>query len=376
MTAAQTPTFQRPQGVPQQILAQILRKCDVELNGSRPFDLQLKNSLALNRIVRQGSLGLGESYMDGDWECEQIDVLVTRLLRLPHSERFANTYVDRWLALMSRLRNLQSRGRAGIVAKQHYDIGNELYEVMLDSYMNYSCGYWETADTLEQAQQDKMELLCRKLELAPGMRVLDIGCGWGGAARYAVEHYGVRVVGVTISRQQSTWARTRLKDMPIEILCQDYREVRGNFDRILSVGMFEHVGYKNYATFFDGLLLLHTIGCNASAQATDLWLHRYIFPNGVLPSVAQIGRAIEEQFVMEDWQNFGPYYDRTLMAWYRRITDAWGALGDRYDERFRRMWSFYLLACAGAFRARHTQLWQVVLSKGSRSHAYQRPTLA
>ena len=287
MTAAQTPTFQRPQGVPQQILAQILRKCDVELNGSRPFDLQLKNSLALNRIVRQGSLGLGESYMDGDWECEQIDVLVTRLLRLPHSERFANTYVDRWLALMSRLRNLQSRGRAGIVAKQHYDIGNELYEVMLDSYMNYSCGYWETADTLEQAQQDKMELLCRKLELAPGMRVLDIGCGWGGAARYAVEHYGVRVVGVTISRQQSTWARTRLKDMPIEILCQDYREVRGNFDRILSVGMFEHVGYKNYATFFrkcqqllrpDGLLLLHTIGCNASAQATDLWLHRYIFP--------------------------------------------------------------------------------------------------
>ncbi|HHQ14970.1 MAG TPA: cyclopropane fatty acyl phospholipid synthase, partial [Chromatiales bacterium] len=267
-----------------------------------------------------------------------------------------------------------------------YDIGNDLYEQMLDPWMNYSCGYWLQADTLEQAQQHKMELICRKLELEPGMKLLDIGCGWGGMARYAAEHYGVHVVGVTISGQQQQWAEERVRGLPVEIRCQDYREVDEIFDRIVSIGMFEHVGYKNYREYFrkchamlrkDGLMLLHTIGSNRTSLTIDPWLHRYIFPNGILPSIAQIGRAIESSFVMEDWHNFGVDYDRTLMAWHERIERAWERLDpQRYDERFRRMWRFYLLACAGAFRSRHTQLWQVVLSKGGRPGGYRRPGLS
>lgn len=366
------------------MLAPMLEQCDVELNGLRPFDIQLTDPAALGRFVRQGSLGFGESYMDGQWECERIDELVERLLRGALNQRFANTPANYWLGLMARISNLQTRSRARIVGQRHYDIGNDLYEAMLDPYMNYSCAYWETADTLERAQQDKMELICRKLELAPGMTVLDIGCGWGGMARYAAEHYGVKVVGITISEEQHKWAKARLRDHPIEIRLQDYRDVRGQFDRVLSIGMFEHVGYKNYPVFFrncahllrdDGLLLLHTIGGNQSARSTDPWLNRYIFPNSMLPSAAQIGSAIEADFVLEDWHSFGPYYDPTLIAWHHRVNNAWAALGDRYCKRFRRMWNFYLLSCAGAFRARHVQLWQLVLSKGGRTDVYQRPVL-
>ncbi|MFQ6004180.1 MAG: cyclopropane fatty acyl phospholipid synthase [Woeseia sp.] len=372
------------QGASARLLQKLLADCDVELNGSRPFDIQVADARALNRMVRRGSLGLGESYMDGQWECERVDELVDRLLRHSLYQRFANTGAQRWLALVSRLRNLQSRARAGIVGERHYDIGNELYEKMLDSHMNYSCACWETAETLEDAQRDKMELICRKLELEPGMTVLDIGCGWGGMARYAAERFGVQVLGITISKEQQSWAEARIDSLPIEIRCQDYRDVRGEFDRVFSIGMFEHVGYKNYRGFFrkcrevlrpDGLLLLHTIGSNSSVQSTDPWLHRYIFPNSMLPSIPQIGRALEPHFVMEDWHSFGPHYDRTLLAWHRRVNAAWEALGDRYDKRFRRMWNFYLLACAGAFRARNVQLWQIVLANGRRSAGYKRPML-
>ena len=367
------------------LLQNELAGCDIELNGPRPHDLQVYDVRALDRIARHGSLGLGESYIDGQWDCERIDEMVERMLRQALHQRFSNTAGHRWLELLSRLRNLQSRARAHMVGQKHYDIGNDLYEPMLDSYMNYSCGYWERAQTLGDAQRDKMELVCRKLELAPGMRLLDIGCGWGGMARYAAEQYGVTVVGVTISREQHNWAKAKLAGLPIEIRLEDYRDTRGQFDRIVSIGMFEHVGYKNYAEFFrlcnarltdNGLMLLHSIGSNTSVRATDPWLHRYIFPNGMLPSIAQIGHAIEPHFLMEDWDNLGAYYDRTLMAWHRRIEAAWGQLGDRYDTRFQRMWRFYLLACAGAFRSRNVQLWQVVLSKGGKARVYKRPTVS
>ncbi|MGE0625724.1 MAG: cyclopropane fatty acyl phospholipid synthase [Pseudomonadales bacterium] len=362
----------------------LLADCGVTLNGACEFDIQLIDPRAPERWLRQGSLGLGESYMDGQWECERIDQLVARLLRGALDQRFAGIWARRFLTWRSRVQNLQTRRRARTVGERHYDIGNDLFESMLDPYMNYSCAFWERAGTLEQAQRDKMELICRKLELEPGMKLLDIGCGWGGLARYAAEEHGVSVVGLTISDQQYHWAVSRLGSAPVEIRCQDYRDVDGRFDRIVSVGMFEHVGCRNYESFFrkchgllrdGGLMLLHTIGSNASVTSTDPWLHRYIFPNGMLPSVAQIGRAIESRFVMEDWHNFGTDYDQTLMTWHERVNRAWGDLGDRYDDRFRRMWNFYLLACAGAFRARDIQLWQIVLSKGRRESGYRRPRL-
>jgi len=377
-----TKTFQ---GRSRRLLENLLADCGVELNGSRPFDIQLIDERAIGRIVRQGSVGLGESFVEGQWNCERIDELVERLLRHALNQRFAHTRASQWLDFISRVGNLQSRSRARIVGKHHYDIGNALYEQMLDPYMNYSCAYWEHADNLEQAQRDKMELICRKLALAPGMTLLDIGCGWGGMARYAVEHYDVNVVGITISGEQKTWTQSRLAGLPIEIRCQDYRDIHGVFDRIVSIGMFEHVGHKNYRVFFekcnellrgDGLMLLHTIGGNTSVRSTDPWLHRYIFPNGMLPSIAQLGRTLEPHFILEDWHSFGPYYDRTLMAWHSRINEAWDLLADRYDERFQRMWNFYLLACAGAFRARNAQLWQIMLSKGRSSRTYLRPTLS
>lgn len=386
MNAVPAHTIQAPpRSKSRQMLEELLAECDIELNGSRPFDIRVIDEQAVNRIIRQGSLGLGESYMDGQWECERIDELVERLLRRALNQRFGSTPSYRWLTFVSRLRNLQSRARARIVSEQHYDVGNALYERMLDTHMNYSCAYWETADNLEQAQRDKMELVCRKLELAPGMTMLDIGCGWGGMARYAAEHYGVQVVGITISKEQQKWAEDQLIGLPIEVRHQDYRDIRGQFDRVVSIGMFEHVGYKNYPAFFKqchkllrdgGLMLLHTIGSNASVHSTDPWLHRYVFPNGMLPSVAQLGRAVEPYFLMEDWHSFGPYYDRTLMAWHARISGVWEALDDHYDERFQRMWNFYLLCCAGAFRARQVQLWQIVLAKGRRSSGYHRPGLS
>jgi cyclopropane-fatty-acyl-phospholipid synthase len=259
-----------------------------------------------------------------------------------------------------------------VVGEKHYDIGNDLYEKMLDSRMIYSCGYWKDAQNLDEAQENKLELTCRKLKLAAGQKVLDIGCGWGGTARYMAEHYGVEVVGATISQAQAELARTRCAGLPVEILLMDYRDLKGRFDKIVSIGMFEHVGPKNYRTYFskvsellkeDGLFLLHTIGSNTSAISTDPWIERYIFPNGVIPSAQQISAAFEGCFVMEDWHNFGSYYDQTLMAWRENFDRAWPELKQSYDERFRRMWDYYLASCAASFRARDNQLWQIVLSK-------------
>ncbi len=366
-------------------LEKLLAPSGVSINGNQPFDLQLHRSEAATRILQQGTLGLGETYMEGAWDCERLDVMVEKLLATRLDSKAGKGWSARIFHLAARMVNLQSKVRAAIVAERHYDIGNDLFGCMLDPSMNYSCGYWLRADNLTDAQIDKMELICRKLELQPGMKLLDIGCGWGGMARYAAQNFGVEVVGITISRQQAVLAREKVAGLPVEIRECDYREVSGKYDRIVSIGMFEHVGYKNYRAYFrhcrellsdDGLMLLHTIGGNESSAHTDPWINKYIFPNGMLPSIAQLGKATEADFVMEDWHNFGAFYDPTLMAWHERINTCWEQLGERYDQRFRRMWNYYLLSCAGAFRARRMQLWQLVLAKGNLRGGYRRPTLS
>jgi cyclopropane-fatty-acyl-phospholipid synthase len=252
---------------------------------------------------------------------------------------------------------------------------------MLGPTMAYSCGYWRKANTLEEAQNAKHELACRKLGLRDGLRVLDIGCGWGGFAKYAATHYGVEVTGVTLSMAQAEYAEQRCAGLPVRIELRDYRDVRESFDRIVSIGMFEHVGPGNYREYFesvrrnlaaDGLFLLHTIGTLRSKRTMNHWMARYIFPNAVVPSGSQILRAAEGIFVLEDWHNFGADYDKTLMAWHANFEAAWPALCDRYGERFRRMWRYYLLTCAGSFRARQSQLWQVVFSKHGVPGGYAR----
>ncbi|WP_413529821.1 cyclopropane fatty acyl phospholipid synthase [Rahnella inusitata] len=353
------------------IVSEMLSSADIQINGSRPFDLKVKNTDFFKRVLQEGSLGLGESYMDGWWECERLDIFFQRVLRAGLEDKLPRHFKDTLRIAAARILNLQSRKRAWIVGKEHYDLGNDLFTLMLDPYMQYSCGYWKEATTLEEAQEAKLKMICDKLQLKPGLRLLDIGCGWGGLSEYAARHYGVSVVGVTISAEQQKLAQDRCEGLDVTILLQDYRDLNDQFDRVVSVGMFEHVGPKNYQTYFnvakrnikpDGIFLLHTIGSNKTDLSVDPWIDKYIFPNGCLPSIQQIAHTSESHFVMEDWHNIGADYDRTLMAWHERFQLHWPQLAERYGDRFHRMFTYYLNACAGAFRARDIQLWQVVFS--------------
>ena len=344
---------------------------DIRIDGDRPWDVHIHNDEIFPRVVADGMLGVGEGYMDGWWECEQLDEMICRAYQAKF-HRLIRPFNDVLYVLHARIVNLQRKTRAYQVGQQHYDLGQDVYRAMLDPRMIYSCAYWRKATTLAEAQEHKLDLIARKLGLEPGMKILDIGCGWGGALRYYAEKYGVSGVGVTISEDQYESARELCKDFPVEIRLQDYRELNEQFDRVYSIGMFEHVGYKNYRIYMevvrrslepDGLFLLHTIGANRTLVKTDPWFDRYIFPNGVLPSANQITQAAENVFYMEDWHSFPQDYERTLMCWYENFSAGWGELRERYDERFFRMWRYYLLASAGGFRARGNQLWQIVFSK-------------
>lgn len=366
----------------ERLARQALAAIQVQVDGGQPWDIQVHDPGWYARVMAGGSLALGESYMDGWWDCPALDQFFFRLLRARLDEKVRPTLGQAWGWLLARLSNRQRPSRADQVAKAHYNLGNDLFAAMLDSDMNYSCAWWEDSCLgLDQAQQDKLEMICQKLQLQPGMRLLDIGCGWGGLAQFAAQRHGVEVLGITVSQPQAELARQRCHGLPVEIRLQDYRELEGRFERVVSVGMFEHVGYKNYGTFMrtaarclqeDGLFLLHTIGRNDSAVQADRWITTYIFPNGMLPSARQITQACEGLFVLEDWHSLGAHYDRTLMSWHDNFQAAWPGLSQRYDPRFRRMWTYYLLSCAGAFRARNIQVWQLVLSKEGQLGGYSR----
>lgn len=363
------------------MLVELLERADIRIGGHRPWDIQRLDDHVAERLFSKGSLGLGEAYMDGQWDADHLDEVFSHVLKAR-----LNEHIHPWRLALTSLRslvfNLQTERRSWRVGKVHYDLGNDFYGAMLDPRMTYTCGYWENADNLADAQEAKLDLICRKLGLQPGMRVLDIGCGWGSFMAYAAEHYGVKCVGVTISKEQAAWAEQRYRGLPLEFRLQDYRSLNERFDRIASVGMFEHVGRKNHRAFAeivhrcladDGLALLHTIGKNQRNSTTDAWIDKYIFANGDLPSIGQIGDAMDRLFVVEDLHNFGADYDRTLMAWHANFEAAWPQFAERPGERFYRMWRYYLLSCAGAFRARDIQLWQWVLSKNGVAGGYRRP---
>jgi cyclopropane-fatty-acyl-phospholipid synthase len=351
-------------------MEELLAKADIRMNGPRPWDMRLNRRGVLERIAARGSLGLGESYVAGHWDAERLDEFFARILRA-RLDREVKPLRLLLPVLMARLSNRQSVRRAWRVGEVHYDLGNDFYRAMLGPTMAYSCGYWKSAATLDAAQSAKLDLICRKLRLRPGMKLLDIGCGWGSLMAHAATHYGVECVGVTISKEQAGFVAKHHRGLPVEVRLLDYRCLQGRFDRIASVGMFEHVGRKNHREFMrvalrclapGGMFLLHTIGKNERGNPSDPWIEKHIFPNGEVPSIGQIGDAIDGLFIAEDMHNFGADYDRTLMAWHDNFEAAWPRFADDMGERFHRMWRYYLLSCAGAFRARDMQVWEWTLA--------------
>lgn len=361
--------------------AGVLASAGIMVNGRRPWDMRVHDDRVFARCLRQGTIGLGDAYVEGWWDAPALDEFFTRLIAAHIDERVVN--VQKWLAeAAAGVFNFQTRLLARKVAEAHYDLSNALYRAMLDERMIYTCGYWERAQNLDESQLAKLDLVCRKLGLAPGMRVLDIGCGWGGFARYAAERYGTHVTGITISQSQASLARDACAGLPVEILLQDYRDVHGQFDRIVSLGMFEHVGRKNYGRYMqtvrrllteDGLCLLHTIGRNDHGSGIDPWVTRYIFPNSEIPSLRRLVAAFDHEFVLEDLHNFGADYALTLLAWRENFTRAWPEFAPGMPADFYRRWIYYLSMFCGVFRARGLQLWQLVLSPRGVVGGYRRP---
>lgn len=357
----------------------VLSRADVTVGGNSPGDVHVHDERFFDRVVADGSLGLGEAYMDGWWDADRLDVFFTKVLRA-RLDDVAKSKHRLLLHLKSRLLNMQTRRRSRRVAQNHYNLGNAFYADMLDSGMHYTCAYWEDATTLEDAQAAKCELVCRKLMLKPGESVLELGCGWGGFAEYAARRYGCRVTAYNIAEEQVKHARERCSDLDVEIVLDDYRSARGQYDKVVSIGMLEHVGPRNYRSFMelaerrlkdDGLFLVHSIGRDTTYVATDPWFERYIFPGGYIPSIQKIASAVEDLFVAEHFHGFGQYYDTTLMAWYENFLEHWHKHEHEFGGRFFRMWSYYLLCCAGAFRARRNQLWQWVFSKNGLPGGYR-----
>ena len=313
----------------------LLEAADVKINGNRPWDMQVHNPKLLNRVLAEGTLGLGEAYMDKWWDCESVDELINHFLIADSDKKLKITPKLAWAYAKAKIFNQQNKIKAHEVIDVHYDVGNDLYENMLDKRMTYTCGYWKDADNLEDAQEAKLDLICRKLKIEPGMTLLDIGCGWGSLIKFAAEKYKAKAMGITLSKKQAELAKKICQGLNVEIKLIDYRSLKDKFDRIVSVGMFEHVGYKNHHEYFkvtcqnlkdNGLMLLHTIAGNTTVKNTDAWLNKYIFPNAVLPSAKQITTAYEGLFRLEDWDNFGTYYDKTLMAWHKNFNKNWNKI--------------------------------------------------
>lgn len=359
------------------LFSKFLESAGVQVDGSKPYDVRIHRDDFFKQLKYNPPLVAGESYVQGDWDCSQLDELFYRICRNNLDAKFYYKSHVVLFSILGSLINLQSHVRSKKVAEIHYNLGNEFYRMMLGSSMAYTCAYWKNAKNLDEAQHNKFDLVCRKIDLRPGDKVLELGCGWGSLAKFMAEKYGCEVVAVNISTEQVRHAQEICKNLPVKIYLSDYRDAHiynpenKLFDKVVSVGLCEHIGHRNYNVFLetarrnmkeDGLFLLHTIGKNDSTYFVDPWINKYIFPNGMLPSIKLLGNAMENLFVLEDLHNFGADYDKTLMAWYKNCEENWDRIEPKQSETFRRLWNYYLLSCAGAFRARAMQLWQMVLS--------------
>jgi len=357
------------------IIRSLLQQAGIEINGNKPWDIHVHDERLYSRVLTGGTLAAGESYMEGWWDVRRLDLFFEKIFEAELEKNFSFSFQNILTFIYHKLFNPQSIKKSFQVGEKHYNRGNILFKNMLDDRLTYSCGYWKNVSQLDKAQEQKLDLICKKLELEPGMTLLDIGCGWGSLVNYASKNYGVHSFGITVSKKQVEYIKSTCHSLPVDITLKDYRKLDDKFDRIASVGMVEHVGKKNYSSFMeianrclkpDGIFLLHTIGSNTSRNRCDPWIEKYIFPNSMLPSLSQLTRAAEPYFIMEDLHSFGPYYDRTLMAWDKNFRNSWHKLANNYDHTFYRMWRYYLMSSAASFRTRTLQLWQMLFTKPSR----------
>jgi cyclopropane-fatty-acyl-phospholipid synthase len=364
------------------LLERLLAGSGVKIGGDRPWDIRVNRDRLYRRALR-GSLGIGESYIDGDWDCDALDELFRRVLSSGAQDKPLIRAARGFKTLQSRLTNLQTKSRSRAVAEEHYDLDHRMYALFLGPWNQYTCCFFDGTDDLERAEVLKLEMLCDKLELKPGDRLLDIGCGWGGLAKYAAATRGCEVTGISLSDQQIRYAVEYTKCLPVSIRRLDYRDLPDSglppFDRISIVGMIEHVGYKNYATLMgvvhqmlkpDGLFLLHTIGNCEETAVVDPWIEKHIFRNSMAPAMSQLSGAAEGKFVIEDWENYGQHYVPTLQAWHDRFNANWERIralptAKPFDERFRRMWNYYLMSSKAAFDVEQLHLWQLVMTRRS-----------
>jgi cyclopropane-fatty-acyl-phospholipid synthase len=376
------------------IVTNLFSRAGITIGGNKHWDIRVNNDRFYPSTLR-GSLGFGESYMKGDWEVESIDALFRRIIRMDIPRSSLVTLNRLYLDIKSRLTNLQTRIGSLAIAETHYDLDHRLYELFLGPYNQYTCCFFNQAQSLEEAEVEKLELICNKLDLHEGDRVLDIGCGWGGFAKYAAETRGCRVTGVSISKEQIAYARQYTQGLPVEIIDCDYRDLPGRlssgyFDKAVIIGMIEHVGHKNYRKLVnivhqllkdDGMFLLHTIGNCEQTTVVDPWIEKYIFRNSMAPAMSQLGNAFEGLFAVQAWENYGHYYAPTLAAWQERFEANWPQIAAieterRFDEKFRRMFNYYLLSCKAGFETEQLNLWHIVMTKqGQGSAVYPRVNL-
>lgn len=340
------------------------------------------------RIERDGIYGLGVTFEEGLWSTEHLDDYLTETFNAPATRISVFAWSRLILAAIDkRLFNRQSGRGAFNIGEKHYDLGNDLFRNMLDHSMSYTSGYWASANSLEDAQEAKLDLICRKLNLQPGQHILDIGCGWGNFAEHAARQYGARVTGVTVSKEQAELARQRCEDLPVEIRLQDYRKLNDRFDHVVSIEMIEAVGRKNLPAYYrvvdrcladGGRFVLQVISGNTLTRTSDrrldqfiLWLVRHIFPDGYLPRSDELLPPRDCTLRIEDWHRFYDDYERTLLTWASRFNDNWNQIANLYDEQFHRRWNFYLHGCAAIFRAQLIDVNQIVYTKGHTSCRYQ-----
>jgi cyclopropane-fatty-acyl-phospholipid synthase len=351
-----------------EIMRDALARAGITVGGGAPWDVRINDPRVYQRALRDGTLGVGESYTEGWWDCDALDQMIDKVVRAGVQDLLTGNWLLGLHLVRARLFNRQA-ARAFEVGERHYDVGNDLYEAMLGRRMVYTCAYWKNADTLDAAQEAKLDLVCRKIGLRPGAHVLDLGCGWAGFASFAAENYGANVVGYTVSREQVSWAKQHYGHLPIDIRLDDYRNARGRYDAVVSIGLMEHVGPKNHRAYMEqavrclapgGIAFIHTIGGSSGRTQINPWFDKYIFPNAAIPSLGQLTTAMEGILVPEDVQNIGPQYDRTLMAWWENFDAAWPRLRERYGDPFYRTWKFYLQVSAAYFRVREHNLYQIV----------------